>query len=67
MSPTTSRHGKKVVHKTRAGAYLHLWGSYWRYWRNSRFRALPDWRFRSVYACDEGGPHFHIGRNRPAS
>lgn len=62
--PGKSHRGAKIAHKTKRGAYLHLWGSYWRYWSHSRFRALPNLRFRSVYACSIGqsGRHWHIGR-----
>lgn len=57
------RHGGKRVHRSRFRAYLHLWGIYYRYWRNSGFRAKPDFQSRSVYRCGaQPFPHFHVGR-----
>ena len=58
-------HAMKIAHRTRLGAYRHLAGTYWRYWRNSGFKALPDLRSRAVYVCTTGGTrHFHMGRNK---
>ena len=64
----------KIAHRTRLGAYRHLVGTYWRYWRNSGFKALPDFGSRSVYECRvrsiqldlPGRKHYHIGRNKVA-